>query len=81
MSDTITNGDNVIVRYDETRTAIIIEIPYDGNGDYKLSDSGKTQAIANIKANAELDTGLNVTEHFFVTVGCYRYMSPPRRRS
>lgn len=74
--------EDIIIRYDETRTAIIVEIPYTGDGDYDLSESGKTNIIAsNLKLNAELDTGLNIPEHFFLTIGCYRYVNPPRRRS
>lgn len=74
-------ADEVVAHYDEDRKVLVLEIPYDCRGEYELGESRATYRIApNLKFNVEADTGLNINEHFFVTLGIYRYVNPPRQR-
>lgn len=68
------------VDYDQERKEIVIRIPYTGEEDLDLSPSGSTHALVrNSKINGLLDTGLNVPESFFITLGIWRYVRAPKQ--
>ncbi len=83
MSKPVKQAENEIsdVHYDQERKVLIIEVPYDINGDYIDSASGKTEMVLNNqKATVILDTGLNIEEGFFIAASVYRYKQLPKVR-